>query len=231
MVCGYLVALAIAVCSARALAEEPPHVTYSPVPPGTVVQNQLVYLAGETMHAQWRAVLSKKPVGHNASQTFYQWYLSIYAIDGATYHLKYQSPQDGIPFSRVTQAHGAAMWFPVADASIAGVGELMGPGAQQLVLVSHEAAADCGSSRVDVFFQDAAMQMIMPTLSVRNPCSLSARVIHDAHGTALAISGPYYAPNAALCCPTKNHVTAIFRMVANKGWVQTPKYFEVLKTP
>lgn len=229
MVCGYLIALAL-VLAARAVAEEPPHVTYSPAPPGTVVQNQLVYLAGEAMHSQWRAVLSKAPVGHDGTQTFYQWYLSIYAIDGTTYHLHYQSPKDGIPFSKVEKAHGASMWFPVADASIAGAGELMGPGAQQLVVVSHEAAADCGMARVDVLFQDAAMQMIMPTLSVENPCSLSARVVTGKSGTSLAVTGPYYAKHAPLCCPTKSRVTAIFRFT-NSGWVETPKYFSIVKQP
>ena len=216
--------------SATALAEEPPNYTYSPQPPGAIVQSQVFYPAGEAMHSQWRAVLSKAPVGHSGKQTFYQWYLSIYAIDGNVYHLKYRSPKNPVPFTTVEKAHGGDMWFPFANGTIAGVGELMGPGAQQVVIVSHEMAADCGMARVDVLFQDAAMQMIMPTLSVRNPCDLSAKIVTDSKGVGLAVTGPYYAPNAALCCPTKPKVTAIFRFTS-KGWVQTPKYFEVLKTP
>ena len=213
-----------------AFAEEPSGYTYSPQPPGTIVQSQIFYPAGEAMHSQWRAVLSRKAVGHDAKTTFYQWYLSIYAIDGTIYHLKYQSPKNPIPFDTVEKAHGANLWFPVQDGSIAGVGELMGPGFQQVVVVSNQMAADCGSARVDVLFQDAAMQMIMPTLSVENYCELSARVIHDAKGYAIAVTGPYYAKNAPTCCPTKPRVTAIFRF-SSKGWTQTPKYFEVLKTP
>ena len=213
-----------------AFADEPTNYTYSPQPPGTIVQSQVFYPAGEAMHSQWRAVLSRKIVGHDDTRTFYQWYLSIYAIDGTVYHLKYQSPKNPIPFDTVSKAHGANLWFPVQDGSIAGVGELMGPGAQEVAVVSHEMGADCGTARVDVLFQDAAMQMIMPTLSVRNPCDLSAKIVTGSKGVALAVTGPYYAPNAALCCPTKPKVTAIFRFTG-KGWVQTPKYFEMLKTP
>ncbi len=117
----------------------------------------------------------------------------------------------------------------MADATIAGSGEFMEAGVQQLVVVSHEVGADCGSARVDVFFDDAAMKMIMPTLSVENGCSLSAAVVHGAHGDALAVTGPYYSANAALCCPTKNKATAIFRF-HNGTWTQTPRYFKVLPT-
>lgn len=226
---GILIAALGAALTAFAFADEPRNYTFDPRPPGTIVANQVVYLAGEAMHSQWRAVLSKAPVGHDGSRTFAQWYLSIYAIDGTVYHLKYQSPRNGAPFTKVEKAHGASLWFPVADATIAGSGEFMGAGIQQLVVVSHEVGADCGSARVDVFFDDAAMKMIMPTLSVENGCSLSAAVVHGAHGDALAVTGPYYSANAALCCPTKNKATAIFRF-HNGTWTQTPRYFKVLPT-
>jgi hypothetical protein len=216
--------------AASAGAEEPPNYTFEPKPPGTIVQSQLVYLAGETMHSQWRAVLSKAPVGSAGNRTFYQWYLSIYQIGGTTYRLRYRSPRRTIPFSTVTKAAGANMWFPIQDGSIAGVGELMGAGAQEVVVASHEAGADCGTARVDVFFQDAAMNAIMPTLSVTNYCSLSAKVVNDASGVSLAITGPYYAANAPVCCPTKPKVTAIFRFHGGT-WSQTPRYFTIVKQP
>ncbi len=222
---------AVFVFATTALAAEPPRYTYSSQPPGAIVQSQVFYPAGEAMHSQWRAVLSRKALGNDGkTRTFYQWYLSIYAIDGTVYRLKYRSPKNPIPFATVERASGATLWFPIQDGSIAGVGELMGPGAQQVVITSHQMGADCGSARVDVLFQDAAMQMIMPTLSVENYCSLSAKIVHDAQGYALAVTGPYYAKNAPTCCPTKSKVTAIFRFTS-KGWTQTPKYFEVLKTP
>lgn len=223
---------AVVAFAATARADEPRKYTYSPQPPGAIVQSQVFYPAGEAMHSQWRAVLSRKALGNDArTRTFYQWYLSIYAIDGTVYRLKYQSPKSPVPFATVERANGASLWFPVQDGSIAGVGELMGPGAQQVVVASHQMAADCGSGRVDVLFQDAAMQAIMPTLSIENGCDLAAKVITDSKGVALAVTGPYYGPNAPMCCPTKPKVTAVFRFVNNKGWVQSPKYFKVLKTP
>jgi hypothetical protein len=222
-----LTVLCLIAFSSSARAAEPPQYTFSPPPPGAIVQSRLVYLTGEAMHSQWRAVLSKGLVGSGNGTRFYQWFLSFYAIDGTVYHLKYRSPDAPVPFGRVTKAHGASLWFPVQDAKIAGAGELMGPGAQQLVLQSHEAAADCGTARVDVFFYGAAMQMVMRTLSVENSCSLSASVIH-AHGDSLQLTGPFYAANAPLCCPTKERATATLRF-NNGTWTEKPPYFKILK--
>ena len=159
-------------------AEEPAHVTYAPAPPGTLMQNQLVYLTGEAMHSQWRAVASKQLIGQGNGTSFYQWYLSLYAIDGATYRLKYQSPANGGPLSKVTQASdGAKMWFPVQTLQIAGVGEFEKAGVQQLVVSSHEMAADCGSATVTVL-ASGANGAVVPAVSVRNGCSLKATIAH-----------------------------------------------------
>ncbi len=226
---GYLAVLcSIALC-VPARAEEPPHFVFSPQPPGTIVQSRVVYLAGEAMHGQWRAVLSKKFAGSGNGTSFYQWYLSIYAIDGTIYRLKYRSPASPVPFDRVEKARGASLWFPVQEAKIAGVGELMGPGAQQLVVASHQAAADCGMARVDVFFFDAAMQTVMTTLSVENACELTAAVIHGSNRDALRLTGPYYGANAALCCPTKAKATATLRF-HNGTWTEQPRYFKIIDT-
>ena len=216
--------------SAAVYAEEPANYTYSPKPPGTVLQSRIVYLAGEAMHSQWRAVVSRKEVGRNGSNVFYQYYFSLYRIDGNVYRLRYGSPKRP-PLDAVVKAQGAPMWFPFQEAQIVGVGEFMGPGAQQVVVASHQTGADCGSARVDVFFYDSAMQMAMPTLSVENYCSLSAKIIHDAQGDALQLTGPYYAPNAATCCPTMNGATATLRF-RNGTWAEQPKkYFEIMKSP
>jgi hypothetical protein len=226
----FVVVLAAALLgwSSVAFAEEPPHYTFSPPPPGTMVQSQLVYLAGEAMHSQWRGVLSKRLLGSGNGRAFYQWYLSFYAIDNTVYKLKYQSPDSLVPFDPVEKARGASLWFPVQDAKIVGTGELMGPGAQQLVVQSHQAGADCGTARVDVFFFDAAMQMVMTTLSVENGCDLSASVIHGTNGDTLQLAGPYYATNAPLCCPTKPKATAVLHF-SNGTWTETPQYFKILK--
>jgi hypothetical protein len=180
------------------------------------------------MHNQWRGVLSKQFLGSGNGARFYQWYLSFYAISGTVYRLKYRSPNAPIPFGHVTKPHGAAIWYPLQDANIAGTGELMGPGAQELVVQSHESAADCGTARVDVFFYGSAMQMVMTTLSVENPCDLSASIVHGPHGDVLQLAGPYYAANAPLCCPTKEKATAILRF-DNGNWTEQPHYFKILK--
>jgi hypothetical protein len=193
------------------------------------VQSRLVYLAGEPMHGQWRAVLSKKFAGSANGTTFYQWYLSIYAIDGTVYRLKYRSPASAIPFDRVEKARGAALWLPVQEAKIVGTGEFMGPGSQQLVIQSHQAGADCGTARVDVFFFDAAMQTVMTTLSVENGCELTAAVNHGSDGDSLQLVGPYYAAKAPLCCPTKSKATALLRF-HNGTWTEQPQYFKIVKT-
>jgi len=199
-----LAALALALAlPAVVRAEEPPHYTFAPPPPGTIVQSLLVYLAGEAMHSQWRAVLSKVAA---------HWYLSIYAIDETTYRLRYQSPKSAIPLGG-----------PVDVASLTS-GELMGPAVQQLVVTSHTPGTGCGSARVDVLFFDAAMQIVMPTLSVRNRCRLSARVIQDAAGTALAVSGPYSAPGSHA---TASNATAILRF-HNGTWSEMPRYFPIV---
>jgi len=217
----------VALC-ASAGAAEPPHYTFSPQPPGSIVQSRLVYLAGEGMHSQWRAVLSKKLLGTGNGTRFYQWFLSFYAIDGTVYRLKYRSPDSAVPFGHVTKAHGAPLWFPVQGASIAGTAEFMGAGSQQLVVQSHEASADCGTARVDIFFFGSAMQTVMTTLSVHNPCDLSASVVHGTHGDALQLTGPYYAPNAPLCCPTKQRARATLHF-NNGTWTEQPRYFKILK--
>ena len=213
MRCWYFTLCWFALC-ALAGAEEPPHYTFLPPPPGTIVQSRLVYLAGEAMHSQWRGVLSKKLVGIANGTAFYQWYLSFYAIDGTIYRLKYRSPDSRIPFDRVIKARGASLWFPLQSASIAGVGEFMGAGAQQLVVQSRQITSGCGTARVDVFFFDAAMQVVMTTLSVENRCDLAASVIPQASGDALRLTAP--------------HETAILRF-HNGTWTEHPKYFKILE--
>ncbi len=208
-------------------AEEPAHLTYAPAPPGTLMQNQLVYLTGEAMHSQWRAVASKQLIGQGNGTSFYQWYLSLYAIDGATYRLKYQSPANGGPLSKVTQASGGAkMWFPVQTLQIAGVGEFEKAGVQQLVVSSHEMAADCGSAIVTVL-ASSANGAVVPAVSVRNGCSLKATIAHaktPEARDAIVLSGPYYSATAPMCCPTKPKAAAVLSY-RNGKWTQTPKYF------
>jgi hypothetical protein len=206
------------------LAEEPPNPTYAPPAPGTVAQNQLVYLAGQAMHSQWRAVASKKTVGHSGKIVFYQWYLSIYAINNTTYQLKYQSPKNGGPLSTVTQGHGGGMWFPYQDLKIVGVGQFIQPSVENLVVWSHETGADCGGATVTVFASSNAANKVVRSATVTNPCDLKATIVHGSSSDSIKLTGPYYSASAALCCPTKPNASAMLRYSSGK-WVMTPKLF------
>ncbi|HTX58430.1 MAG TPA: hypothetical protein VMH02_02050 [Verrucomicrobiae bacterium] len=221
-VLGAALALVLAI---PAGAQEPPGATFAPAPPGAVVQSQLVYLAGEAMHSQWRAVASKREVGASGGETFYQWYLSIYAIDGTTYRLKYQSPGNGGPLSRVEKANGASMWFPAQSLQITGAAELMQPGVQQLVVASHETGADCGSATVSVFATDGHGNVV-PAVSLQNGCDLRPTIVHGSKGDTLRLDGPYYAADAPMCCPTKPKASAVLRYAGGK-WTLTPPYYQL----
>ena len=220
-----LPALVLLASSLSATAEEPPHPAYVPAPPGTVVQSQLVYLAGQAMHSQWRGIVSKKAVGAGGGETFYQWYVSIYQIDGNTYHLRYESPVDGGPFDKLAKAHGANMWFPRQSGSIVGAAQLMEPGVEQLVVATHQSGADCGSADLTVFGYDAKTNKVVPVVTVENGCDLSAKIVPGANGSAsLQLTGPYYGPHAAMCCPTIPKATATLKFV-NGAWTETPKKY------
>jgi hypothetical protein len=215
----------IALSSAAAREAELARVTYSPVPPGSIVQSRVVYLAGEAMHAQWRAVISKRPVGTmDNGERSYQYYLSLYQIRGSTYRLRFQSPKDGGPLTVLAKARGANVWFPFQSARIVGTGELLAPAVQQVVVQSHEMAADCGVATVTVFAYDKARGRVVPTAIVRNPCDLEASIVNPAAHAELRLQGPYYARDAALCCPTKPKAVATLRYIRGK-WVEEPDYF------
>ncbi|HEY9085221.1 MAG TPA: hypothetical protein VIN40_04695 [Candidatus Tyrphobacter sp.] len=231
MVRRNLTLIAIAALSSALLvcasAAEPPHYTFSPRPPGEITQSQLFYPAGEGMQSQWRAVASRVHLGGSA----YQWYLSIYSIDydTATYRLAYQSPRDGAPLSRVERASGGSLWFPLQSLHIVGAAALSHPDVQDLVVQSHEAGADCGTATVTIFIYDWTTQHIRRVASVENGCSLSATIEHQASGDAIRLAGPYYAPSAALCCPSKPNASAYLRE-RNGKWVESPSYY-ALTTP
>jgi hypothetical protein len=212
----------ILVCVVAAAAQ-PTHGALVPPPPGGVVQNQRVYLNGQAMNGQWRAVASKKLVGASNGNQFYQWYLSIYAPRSAAYRLRYQSPVNGGPLERVTKANGASMWFPVQELRIVGAADLMRPGVQQLVVQSHEMAADCGSSTVTVFAGGPGGSVV-PAASVANPCELSATIVRSDNSISLA--GPYYSATAPMCCPTKPKASAVLRYRGGR-WIESPSYYKL----
>lgn len=196
-----------------------------PAPPGSVTQSQPLYLTGGPEHAIWRAVASKELVGTAGGTKFYQWYLSIYSLRRGALRLRYQSPRNGGPLARVGQAGGAKMWSPLQDARLIGAGQFLHPGVQQLVVQSHEMAADCGSSTVTVFASTPGGSA-GPAVSVGNPCELTAAIERGKNGDVVRLNGPYYAADAPMCCPTKSHASAVLSHFGGK-WTVTPSYFKL----
>ena len=223
MVRGNLTA-ALLFCCGAAVAGAPPGRDFFPPPPGAVVDRQLVAFNGEGIADRWPVILSKKQVGTGNGHDFFQWYVSFYQLRRGAYRLRYESPGNGGPLSRVTQAGGGAkMWFPVQEVKIVGTAPLMRRGVQQFVLMSHETAADCGTAGVTVF---ASMPgaTVGPAATLTNPCDLTARIGSD--GTSLDLTGPYYGPNAPLCCPTKAKAAAVVRYRDGR-WIETPHFFKL----
>ena len=129
------------------------------------------------MHSQWRGVVSKKLVGTSAGMSFYQWYVSIYAINDTTYQLKYQSPANGGPFDKVERTSDASMWFPAQSGEIVGAAQLMGQGVEQLVVSTHQPAPDCGSADLTTFTFDPKKNNVVPAATVQNGCDLSVKIV------------------------------------------------------
>ncbi|MGA9272593.1 MAG: hypothetical protein WBV40_00470 [Candidatus Cybelea sp.] len=211
------------ICAGAFRPQRSPTAGFVPPPPGSVAQNERVAFSGNG-NIEWRAIVSKERVGASNNRGFYQWFLSFYMLERGTYQLRYQSPRNGGPLSRVTQANGAQMWFPVAQARIVGTASLMQAGVHQLVVQSHEMAADCGSGAVTIFATQLRRN-IAAVATVENPCDLSATI--GAAGTSIELKGPYYASGAPLCCPTKAHATAELRY-RDGAWALSPKYFKVI---
>jgi hypothetical protein len=216
---GFLAALVFALVT---IAPGQTQTGYSSAPPGSVVQTKTVYLSGEGMNSAWHAVLSRKLMGTGDTGTkFYQYYLSIYHPSGK---LKYRSPGNGGPLSTLAKATGANLWFPLQQIKIVGTGEFMEAAVQQLVVQSHEFAADCGAAIVSVFAYDSASQKVVPSASISNGCSLTAAIVSPGNASSLKLTGPYYGPNAAMCCPTKPNASAVVRYT-NGTWNEKPNYY------
>lgn len=194
-----------------------------PKPPGTIVQSAFVHFNRVAPNSQWRAVASKQHLGSSNGRQFYQWYLSFYGSRQQAYRLRYQSPTSGGPLARVVKGNGTDMWFPVQELRIVGAASLTREDAQQLVVQSHEMAADCGSATVAVFAEGSGASVI-PAVSVANPCELTATIAPDKD--SIVLRGPYYGPKAALCCPTKAAASAVLRYRSGQ-WIESPNYYKL----
>lgn len=218
---------ALVLSAALAGASATAAVPYTNPPPGKVVQDVVAYLSGEAMNSKWHVVASKVLVGKQyGKENTYQWYLSIYRQLGDGWQLAFRSPGAGNTLiTKVTKAHGAQLYFPIQDLKIVGVGELERPEIQDVVFWLHETGADCGAATIGVLGTNKSEQVTVKT-KVVNGCELQAAIVKSGSLQAVALSGPYYGPNAPMCCPTKPKATAILSGV-NGVWKVTPKYFTI----
>lgn len=222
-----LTALALTLTIAAAGAATTP--AYDKQPPGQVVQDVKAYLSGEGMNSAWHVVTSRTLAGkHMGKEPVYQWYLSFYAPAQNGLKLVYQLPNKStLLIPKVTKAHGAPMYFPHEDLKIVGTGEFERSGVQDVVVQSHAFAADCGLATVAVFgSKTGATMSVEPRVTVTNACSLDASIVSNGTSQAVRLTGPYYAKNAALCCPTKPNAFATLSY--SKGsWSVKPDYFMI----
>lgn len=219
-----LAVLALIAATALGAASKP---QFDKQPPGQIVQDSVAYLSGEAMNSAWHVVTSRKMLGRQmGNEPAYQWYVSFYAPAANGLKLVYQLPdKNGLLLATVTKAHGADLYFPRADVKILGAAELEQSGVQDVVLQIHQSGADCGSANVVVFGANKNMA-VEPRAHIQNGCALEAAIVKNGKLSAVRLSGPYYGPNAAMCCPTKPHVTALLSF-KNGSWSVKPAYFTI----
>lgn len=223
-----LVALAFVLAFVRpALAAA----VYDHAPPGDVVQTVNFNFATSKASGLYVAVLSRQLLGNGPDgRSEYQPYLTVYRQSPTTGSLTrvYQSPGSAdalhvIP-KREAIAHAAGIWMPHVEANIVGAGSLMEAGAQQLVVRAYEAGADCGMVAVHVLRLDGAQQ-IVEAARVENFCNLDAAI----SAQKLRLTGPYYAKDAPLCCPTKSDAQAVLSYsTGGASWQLQPAYFKLI---
>jgi len=217
-------ALALSVFACCAVAAP---ARFDVTPPGRIVQDAVAYLSGEGMNSAWRVVTSRKVIGRETGgKPAYQWYVSFYARAQNGYKLAYRLPnRSGLLLDAVVKAPGADLYFPRQDVQIAGAGEFERVGVQDVVIADHQSGADCGTSDVSVFGSGTDMRVRM-RVHVSNACALQASIVRAGALQAVRLTGPYYGPKAALCCPTKPLVSALLSY-ANGTWSVKPNYFVI----
>lgn len=177
--------------------------------------------------APWLVRVTTESLGRDASRTFEQWRIEVDRPRVLGGGVAYQSPGTDTLLDRVEKANGANLWFPNQEVQLLGVGRFL-PGARRQLLVRvYQSGADCGSATIALLGLNGRGRSIGRLASVENACSLDVTIARSARGDELILTGPYYAANAALCCPTKPHAAA--RLLYRGGrWIERPQLFKLV---
>uniref|UniRef100_E6Q3F5 Uncharacterized protein n=1 Tax=mine drainage metagenome TaxID=410659 RepID=E6Q3F5_9ZZZZ len=177
--------------------------------------------------APWPVRVTTEALGRDATRTFEQWRIEVDRPGALGGGIAYRSPGTDALLDRVEKAHGANLWFPNQEAQLLGVGRFL-PGARRQLLVRvYQSGADCGSATIALLGLRGKGRSVGRIVSVENACSLDVKIVHHARGDELLLTGPYYAANAALCCPTKLHAEA--RLLYRDGrWIERPQLFKLV---
>lgn len=191
-------------------------------PAATMVQSLTASYA-DAPRSRYRVVTSRSPVGHPPED---QWTLSISAQNGSDdYRLLYESPGGADPFHivpKLEQGTNGSRFFPHETVRIVGGGQLMGETRDQVLVLVHAEAADCGSSTLSVIATQSGTGPVEIPVQASNPCALTATIEHH----TIVLRGPYYDKNAPLYKPTINKAVATLRY-ENNAWVEKPAYFKL----
>ena len=175
----------------------------------------------------WLARVTTERLGHDAARSFDQWRIEIERPQRLGGGSAYRTPGTDSLLDRVEKASGANLWFPNQEAQLLGDGRFLPGEGRQLVVRVYQSGADCGSVTVALLGLRGKAGSVGRLLSVENACSLDVKILRSAKGDELLLSGPYYAENAALCCPTKAHAEA--RLSYRGGrWIERPQLFKIV---
>lgn len=205
----------------RVNAAKVPLSTLSPAPPGTVQKVLYAKMTGKgpDQIVVYSLVTLSKPTPN--APAFTQPYLTIYSYTAGRWTSVFQSPGSGKAAGALIAGQSSRVPFPMKF-HLVGVADLMGNGRQQLVTTFWSTGADCGSANADVLaYQDGRYQI---SFSAGNFCGLGAEI----SGSKLVLSGAYYGPTSAMCCPTIQNAQAIVQYDKTTGaWQEQPNYFPV----
>jgi hypothetical protein len=210
---GVLLGSLWTVAAAMAAARPP-----LPRVPGRVTQRMAVAFAGPGSVYEAVASAVREP-GAKHRPGITQDYLSVFQLVGGAWHLVMRSPGRGLA-ARAVVPNAHRVYAMEMAVRLVGAAAFTRPGRQDLVVSTWATGADCGSTTLSVVALDG--RTFVRPVAFRNPCSFTAQV----RGREILIDAPYYAPTAALCCPTRDHVrVTITYDQGRRAWRISPPLF------